>query len=71
MALLIPPIRRPVIVSAVGFVIYLSISMILLLIGDEYVISHHSHHNHNSNGALGIIRRRLSEIDPFVERSEL
>ena len=68
MALLIPPIRRPVIiVSAVGFVIYLSISMILL-IGDEHAISHNSH---NSNGALGIIRRRLSEIDPFVERSEL
>ena len=62
MALLIPPIRRPVIiVSAVGFVIFVSISMILL-IGDEH---------HNSNGALGIIRRRLSEIDPFVERSEL
>ena len=67
MALLIPPIRRPIIVSAVGFVIFVSVSMILL-IGDEHAISHNSH---NSNGALGIIRRRLSEIDPFVERSEL
>ena len=70
MALLIPPIRRPVIiVSAVGFVIFVSISMILL-IGDEHASSH-SHYKHNNNGALGIIRRRLSEIDPFVERSEL
>ena len=63
----IPPIRAAILL-AVGFVVFVSISTILL-IGDEHAISHHNHHN--SNGALGTIRRRLSEIDPFVEKSEL